>query len=88
MDFGSRYVGGKELEFVLKVAYGGREGLLHVTRGVEGFDVQGGVVGEVVMSSSIEVLFEVVGPHPESLKFPTRYEFSVFCGRSLKFDYQ
>ena len=25
------------------------------TRGVEGFDVQGGVVGEVGMSSSIEV---------------------------------
>ena len=32
-----------------------------VTRGVEGFDVQGSVVGEVGMSSSNEVLFEVVG---------------------------
>ena len=33
--------------FVLEVEYGGRKGFLHVTRGVEGFDVQGGVVGEV-----------------------------------------
>ena len=33
----------------------------HVTRGVEGFDFQGSVVGEVGMSSSNEVLFEVVG---------------------------
>ena len=32
-----------------------------LTRGVEGFDVQGSVVGEVGMSSSIEVLFKVVG---------------------------
>ena len=47
--------------FVLEVEYGGREGFLHVTRGVEGFDVQGIVIGEVEMSSSIEVLFEVVG---------------------------
>ena len=47
--------------FVLQVEYGGREGFLHVTRGVEGFDVQGSVVGEVGMSSSIEVLFEIVG---------------------------
>ena len=38
-----------------------REGFFYVTRGVEGFDVQGSVVGEVGMSSSIEVLFEVVG---------------------------
>ena len=30
--------------FVLEVEYGGREGFLHVTRGVEGVDVQGGVV--------------------------------------------
>ena len=47
--------------FVLEVEYGGREGFLHVTRGVEGFDVQGSAVGEVGMTSSIEVLFEVVG---------------------------
>ena len=47
--------------FVLEVEYGGREGFLHVTRGVEGFDVQGIVIGEVEMSSSIEVLFVVVG---------------------------
>ena len=38
--------------FVLEVEYGGREGFLHVTRGVEEFDVQGSVVGEVRMSSS------------------------------------
>ena len=44
--------------FVLEVEYGGREGFLHVTRDVEGFDVQNCVVGEVRMSSSIEVLFE------------------------------
>ena len=37
--------------FVLEVEYGGREG----------FDVQGSLVGEIGMSSSIEVLFEVVG---------------------------
>ena len=61
LDGGSRYVGWKEMGFVLEVKYGGREGFLHVTRGVEGFDVQGSVVGEVGMSSSIEVLFEVVG---------------------------
>ena len=30
--------------FVLEVEYGGREGFLHVTRGVEGFDVQGSVI--------------------------------------------
>ena len=30
--------------FVLEVKYCGREGFLHVTRGVEGFDVQGSVV--------------------------------------------
>ena len=42
--------------FVLEVEYGGREGFLHVTRGVEGFDVQGSVVREVGMSSSIEIL--------------------------------
>ena len=47
--------------FFLEVEYGGREGFLYVTRGVEGLDVQGGVVGEVWMSSGIEVLFEVVG---------------------------
>ena len=39
--------------FVLEVEYVGREGFLHVTRGVEGFDVQGSVIGEVGMSSSI-----------------------------------
>ena len=61
LDCGSRYVGWKEMGFVLEVEYGGREGYLHVTRGVEGFDVQGSVVGEVGMSSSIKVLFEVVG---------------------------
>ena len=61
MDGGSRYVGGKEMRFVLEVEYCGREGFLHVTSGLEGFYVQGGVVGEVGMSSSIEVLFEVVG---------------------------
>ena len=44
-----------------RAEYGGREGFFHVTRGVEGFDVQGGVVRKVGMSSSIEVLFEVVG---------------------------
>ena len=49
------------MEFVLEVEYGGREGFLHVTKGVEGFDVQGSVVGEVWMSSRIEALFEVVG---------------------------
>ena len=47
--------------FVLEVEYGGRDGSLHVARGVEVFDVQGSVIGEVGMSSSIEVLFEVVG---------------------------
>ena len=47
--------------FVLEVEYCGRYGFLHVTRGVEGFDVHGGVVGEVGMSSCIEVLIEVVG---------------------------
>ena len=47
--------------FVLEVEYRGREGFLHATRGVEGFDVQGSVVGEVGMPSSIYVLFEVVG---------------------------
>ena len=41
--------------------YGGRKGFLHVKRGVEGFDVHGGVVGKVRMSSSIMVLLEVVG---------------------------
>ena len=46
--------------FVLEVEYG-REQFLHVTRGVEGFDVQKGVVGEVGISSGIEELFEVVG---------------------------
>ena len=46
---------------VLEVEYGGREGFFHVTRGVEGFYVQGSVVGEVGMSSSIEVLFDLVG---------------------------
>ena len=61
LDCESRYVGWKEMVFVLEVEYGGREGFLHVTRCVEGFDVQGSVVGEVGMSSSIEVLFEVVG---------------------------
>ena len=61
LDCASRYVGWKEMGFVLEVEYGGREGFLHVTRGVEEFDVQGSVVGEVGMSSSIEVLFEVVG---------------------------
>ena len=45
----------KEMGFVLEVEYGGREGFIHVTRVVEGFYVQGGVVGEVGMSSSIEV---------------------------------
>ena len=44
MDGGSRYVWGKEMGFVLEVDYCGREGFLHFTRGVEGFDVQGGVV--------------------------------------------
>ena len=53
LDCGSIYVGWKEIGFVLEVKYGGREGFLHVTRGVEGFDVQGSVVGEVGMSSSI-----------------------------------
>ena len=38
--------------FVFEVEYGGREGFLHV---------QGGVVRKVGMSSSIELLFEVVG---------------------------
>ena len=47
--------------FVLEVESGGREGFLHVTRGVEGFDVQGSVIGKVGMSRSIKVLFEVVG---------------------------
>ena len=47
--------------FVLEVEYGGIEGFIHETRGVEIFDVKGGVVGEVGMSRSIEVLFEVVG---------------------------
>ena len=61
LDCRSRYVGWKEMGFVLEVEYGGREEFLHVTRGVEGFDVQGSVVREVGMSSSIEVLFEVVG---------------------------
>ena len=37
------------------------EGFVHVTKCVEVFDVQGCVVGEVGMSSSIEVMFEVVG---------------------------
>ena len=55
-DCGSRYVGWKEMGFVLEVKYGGREGFLHVTRGVEGFDVQGSVVGEVGMSSRAVVL--------------------------------
>ena len=43
LDGGSRYVHckGKGVGFVLEVEYGGREGFLHVTRGVEGFDVQG-----------------------------------------------
>ena len=45
------------MRFVLKVEYGGREGFLHITRGVEGFDVRGSVVGEVEMSSSILVLW-------------------------------
>ena len=53
LDCGSRYVGWKEMWFVLEVEYGGRERLLHVTRGVEGFDVQGSLVGEVGMSISI-----------------------------------
>ena len=34
--------------FVLEMEYGGREGFIHVTRGVEGFAVQGGMVGEVL----------------------------------------
>ena len=52
LDCGSRYVWWKEMGFVLEVDYGGREGFLHVTRGVEGFDVQASVVEEVGMSSS------------------------------------
>ena len=47
LDCGSRYVGWKETGFVLEVEFGGREGFLHVTRGVEGFDVQGSVVGKL-----------------------------------------
>ena len=46
--------------FVFEVEYCDKKGFLHVTGGVEGFDVQGGVVGNVRMSSSIEVLLEVV----------------------------
>ena len=34
LDCGGRYVGWKEIGFVLEVEYGGREGFLHVTRGV------------------------------------------------------
>ena len=59
---GSRYVGWNEMGFfVLEVEYGGREGFLHVTRGVEGRYVQDSVVGEVGMSSRIKVMFEIVG---------------------------
>ena len=47
MDGGSRYVGGKEMRFVLEVEYCGREGFLHVTSGLEGFYVQGGVEGKL-----------------------------------------
>ena len=61
LDCGSRYVGWKEMGYVLELEYGGREGFFHVTRGVEGFDVQGSVTGEVGVFSSIEVLFEVWG---------------------------
>ena len=43
LDCGSRYVGWKEMGFVLEVEYG-REVFIYVTRGVEGFDVQGSVV--------------------------------------------
>ena len=46
---------------VFEVEYCGSKGFIHVTRGVEGFDVQGDVLGEVGMSSSIEVLFKVDG---------------------------
>ena len=44
LDCGSRYVGWTEMGFVLEAEYGGREGFLHVTRGVEGFDVQRGIL--------------------------------------------
>ena len=55
--------------FVLEVDYyGGRKGFLPVTRGVEEFDIQGGLVGKVGMSSSIEVLFEVVGVFEAGLR--------------------
>ena len=37
---------GEYIGFVFKVEYGGRKGFLHVTRGVEGFDVLRGVVGK------------------------------------------
>ena len=37
------------------------KGFLHITRGVEGFYVQGGVVGKVRMSSNSKVLLEIVG---------------------------
>ena len=61
MEGGGGEVGRKKVGFVVEEAGGGLEGFLHVAGGVEGFDVEGGVVGEVGMSSRGEVLYEVVG---------------------------
>ena len=71
--------------FVLEVEYGGREGFLYVTRGVEGFDVQGSVVGEVGMSSSIEAGAFVCRGGVEIAKFSaTNREIGVFPRRTAK----
>ena len=40
--------------FVFEMGYGGGKVILHDTRGVEGFYVQGGVLGKVSMPSNIK----------------------------------
>ena len=50
--------GGKNMGFVFGVEYSSSKGFLHVTRGVEGFYVQGCMVEKVRISSNIQILLK------------------------------